>query len=133
MSAIIHIEGRAGRDAESSTLPTGTDVCKVSVAVTIYKGRDKESVTNWYNVAMFGNAAKLLADVRKGDSLLVCGTLEVRDYTAKDGSAKHSLDINAQYFTNLSKFVKPREEGNDAPPTRAPRKPEPAFDDIAPF
>ena len=136
MSAIIHIEGHAGRDSESSALPTGTDVCKVSVAVTIYKGRDKEKVTNWYNVAMFGNSAKAIADVRKGDSLMVCGTLEIREYTDKSGEKRTSNDINGQYVSNLSKFVRSRSDDDGGGSSYAPRqqrKPEPAFDDIAPF
>lgn len=130
MSAIIHIQGYAGQDVKHKESASGTPISEVSVAVSVYNGPNAEKTTNWYRVTMFGNFAKQIADVRKGDYLVVSGEFKVREYE-KDGVKNQSLEVMGQSVQNISKFIKPRAEGSSAP--REQRKPEPAFDDIAPF
>lgn len=125
MSAIVHIQGNLGSDPVVETLQSGTEVAKFSVAVTIYKGRDKEKVANWYRVAVFGKQVQLVSDWRKGQTVGVHGRLEVREYE-KDWGTKYSLDLTAEGLTNFSKFVNAK-SGDSAPapaPAPAPaRKP----------
>ena len=122
MSAIVHIQGNLGGDPTTETLPSGVEVAKFSVAVTIYKGRDKEKVTNWYRVAVFGKQTQLVADWKKGQTVAVHGRLEVREYD-KDGEKRYSLDVTAEGLTNFSKFVNKQQGEDPAPPPRRPAAP----------
>lgn len=142
MSAFVHITGNVGNPPKFETTPSGAEVAKVSVAVNIYKGRDKEQVTNWFNVVVWGKMGETLRDWRKGDTVQVCGRLEMRDYESQ-GQARVSLDVTASEVSNLSKFVKPRGEAGgyaaSAPPAErraqaqaAPRREE-TEDDSLPF
>lgn len=119
MSAIITIQGYAGQDVKHKETGSGTPVSEVSIAVSVYNGANAERTTNWYRVTMFGNFAKAIADVRKGDYLTVTGEFKVREYE-KDGVKNQSLEVIGQYVQNVSKFLKPRQEssGGSAPPPR---------------
>src|SRR5690606_24027631 len=48
--------GRLGREPELRYTPNGTGVCTVSVAVTLYRGKDKEKDTLWLDVTAYGVA-----------------------------------------------------------------------------
>lgn len=124
MSAIVHIQGNLGSDPALETLQSGTEVAKFSVAVSIYKGRDKEKVTNWYRVTVFGKQVQLVSDWRKGHTVAVHGRLEVREYE-KDGAMKYSLDLTADGLTNFSKFVNAKGGDSSHAPAAAPA-PKPA-------
>ena len=124
MSAFATIVGNLGGDPKFDTTAGGTAVAKFAVAVSIYKGKDKESVTNWYAVAVFGKAADSVRDWKKGDHVQVMGDLEARPYE-KDGEKRVSLDLSGVKFTNFSKFVNGGRGGGDSTaasrPAPAPR------------
>lgn len=87
--SIVHISGRIGRDAEVRTVGD-QQVCNFSVAENIGFG-DKKS-TQWWGCALWGKrGASLSQYLTKGSAVTVCGEVSVRDYTGKDGSAKHEL------------------------------------------
>ena len=105
----ITIVGRAGKDAEVKTLSSGTDVCNFSVATTksYMKKGEKEwtKVTTWHNVKMFGKSARMAGMIRKGDNVIVIGSVEQRSWEA-DGQKKYITEISAEFFGVLKDYSK---------------------------
>ena len=93
--ATVTLIGHLGRDPESKYTPDGTTVVNFSVATT-RKRRDAE-VTTWWRCALFGKRAETFAEyLHKGDPVLIQGEPYQRSYTAKDGSAGVSLEVDVK-------------------------------------
>lgn len=102
----ITVIGNVGRDVELKFSAGGTPICKFSLADTKGKKGDPKQHTSWYDVVVFNKLAEnIAANVRKGDRLMVLGTLQVQDYEAKDGTKKKRVEIIADYVGDaLSNF-----------------------------
>jgi single-strand DNA-binding protein len=95
--AQVQLLGNTGRDPEMSYSPNGDAVTKFSIAVT-RKTKEKE-VTTWFNCIAFRNQAETINHyVHKGDMVFVQGTLDVRQYTTKDGRNGTALDVLVDKF-----------------------------------
>lgn len=98
MAANITITGRLGRDPETRTAGSST-VVELSVASThrANVGGEWQEVTTWYRASVWGKRDQGTVErfAAKGSYVVVSGTLEPREYKAKDGAAKLSLEINA--------------------------------------
>ena len=114
MGAYITIHGNIGKAPELKSLPSGVEVAEFSVAVNHWKGRDREATTSWFRVSIFGKPADAVRDWQKGDMVIVNGELELREYTAQDGSKRTSADLKGQGFTNVSKMMRARGSGSGA-------------------
>jgi single-strand DNA-binding protein len=93
--------GNLGRDPEMRYTPNGKAVTEFSVAVT-HRGRDPQSGewadlgTDWFRVSVWGDRAERAAEeFRKGMRVLVEGRFRTREYEAKDGQKRISLDVTA--------------------------------------
>lgn len=122
------IIGHIGRDPETRFLPDGKPVCQFSVAVTKkMKGQD---ATTWWRVSAFGRTAEIAQQyLAKGSPVLVAGEPVLREYQAKDGSTKSSLELTADRLTLLGARdsvgeTQERPARTEASTTRAPRRPE---------
>lgn len=89
--------GYIGRDAETKEVKD-TTVTNFSVAVKTGWG-DRES-TLWVSCAIWGQRGEKLAQyLTKGSAVTVSGDVDVRAYSAKDGSAKAEMTCNVQRVT----------------------------------
>ena len=91
--------GNLTRDPELKALPSGQNVCSVSLAAnevfTTKNGEKKES-TEYGNIVIFGKQAENTAKyLKKGDSALVEGKLQTRSWE-KDGVKMYRTEIIAQ-------------------------------------
>ena len=98
----VIITGNLTRDPEVRSLPSGTSVCKLRVAVN---SRRKDSASgewvdkpNYFDVTVWGaqgeNCATYLA---KGRPVAIDGRLDWREWEAKDGGGKRqSVEIIAE-------------------------------------
>ncbi len=92
------IYGNLTRDPELKALPSGMNVCSMSIATNrVYKDRDggrKESV-DYHNIVVFGvqaeNSAKYL---KKGNGVYVEGRLQTQSWE-KDGQKQYRTEIVA--------------------------------------
>jgi single-strand DNA-binding protein len=125
------IIGNVGRDAEMKYLQNGTAVTNFSVATTEgwtdKSTNERKEKTIWFRCAVWGksaeNAHKL---IKKGEQVLIVGTVEARAYTGKNGEPMASLEIRVDTWRLLgSKPVRP-DNVHDMP-TQAPP---PQADDI---
>ncbi len=98
----LAIIGSLGRDPELRSTPNGIPVCTFSVGVTRRKSGE-EPQTDWFRVTAWRqlgeNCARYLA---KGKKVFVSGPVSVSTYTAKDGTARASLEVTAEDVEFLS-------------------------------
>jgi single-strand DNA-binding protein len=94
---VISVTGRVG-SVDFKTTPGGMKVLSISLAVggTKKVNGNWEKVTTWLKTAAFDKRAEALSNlITKGSRIGVTGTLEVREFEAKDGSKGKSVEINA--------------------------------------
>jgi len=88
----IFIIGNLCKDPELRTTPSGVPVCTFTIAVNGRKPEDTQffRITTWRQTAE--NCQRFLA---KGRKVAVTGAVSLNTYTAKDGTTKASLEVNA--------------------------------------
>jgi single-strand DNA-binding protein len=92
------IYGNLTRDPELKALPSGMNVCSMSLATNrVYKDRDgnRQENTDYHNVVVFGaqaeNSAKYLT---KGNGVYIEGRLQTRSWE-KDGQKQYRTEVVA--------------------------------------
>jgi single-strand DNA-binding protein len=126
------IIGNLGADPELRYTPSGKAVTDLRVAVNDNrKGPDGEWIeeTLWFRVSVWEQQAERLAEqLRKGNKIYAEGQLRAREYEARDGQKRTSLELAFARVVNLER--RPRDEGgagagdgsySDAPPQVRPR------------
>jgi len=112
----VVITGNLTRDPELRSIPNGTSVCSLRVAVN---GRRKDAESgqwvdkpNYFDVTVFGaqgeNCAQYLA---KGRPVAVEGRLNWREWEAQDGGKRQSVDIIADTVQFLGSRDAPQSNG----------------------
>ena len=95
----IIIMGRLTKDPEERKTPSGTAICKFSVAVNrSYKGKDGNKVeeTDFFEVDAWGSTGETVGRYfRKGDMILVEGQMRNNNYTDSNGVKHYSMRLNA--------------------------------------
>jgi single-strand DNA-binding protein len=92
------IFGNLTRDPELKALPSGMQVCSLSLATNrVYNDRDgkRQEATDYHNVVVFGKQAENCAKyLTKGNSAYVEGRLQTRSWD-KDGQKQYRTEVVA--------------------------------------
>ncbi len=128
------IIGNLGADPELRYTPSGKAVTNLRVAVNDRsRGPDGEWVeeTLWFRVSVWEQQAERLAEqLRKGNKIYAEGQLRAREYEARDGQKRTSLELAFARVVNLERRTRDEEGGasgggggsyGDAPPQVKPR------------
>jgi single-strand DNA-binding protein len=114
----IRVRGRLGNDPELKTV--GADnlqLVNFSLAHTPRSKKNGEWVdgeTNWYRVVRFGSGAEAIAQtVKKGDEVIVIGTMKLNNYTDKNGVEKTQMEITASEIGVVPKIARNKPQSND--------------------
>ena len=100
-SAIVHIIGNLGADAQMKTI-AGTNVSSFSIAVSSKTG--KGETTTWYRVDCWGKLGETLNQyLTRGKSVYVTGNLMQEEFTDKDGNKRTVLQVKASEISLLDK------------------------------
>ena len=95
--------GHAGQNADTRVLENGTKVGRIplatSKAIKQPDGSFKE-LTTWHNIVGYAYSAEKLAQVKKGDKIMIEGEISSRQYD-KDGEKRYITDIIADKVINL--------------------------------
>ena len=110
------IIGNLGRDPEMRYTPNGRPVTEFSVAVSHSRpdgsGGWIDEGTDWYRVTVWGDRAERTAEqFRKGNKVFVEGRFRTREYEARDGQKRTSLEITADNVISLDARARNDEEG----------------------
>jgi single-strand DNA-binding protein len=96
---VVVITGNLTADPELRSLPSGTSVCKLRVAVNTRRksaSGEWEDKPNYFDVTVWGaqgeNCARFLA---KGRPVGVQGRLEWREWESQEGQKRQAVDIIA--------------------------------------
>lgn len=113
---VVVITGNLTRDPDLRSTPSGTSVCNLRVAVNSRRkdGQTGEWVDkpNYFNVTVWGAQGESCAEyLAKGRPVAIEGRLDWREWDAKDGAKRESVDIIANSVQFLGS--KP-EEGSEA-------------------
>lgn len=87
--------GRLVSDPEMRTSASGVEFCKFKIAVDRrYKNKDGEHEADFIPCSVWRQTAAFVNNYwKKGDPILVCGSLETRSYTDKDGNNRTAYEI----------------------------------------
>jgi len=104
----IQIVGNLGRDPELRYTPSGRPVTEFSVAVNQSTKNQQTGewveATDWFRVSVWGDRGERAAEnLRKGNRVLVDGRFRTREYEAKDGQKRISLEITADTVLSLDR------------------------------
>jgi single-strand DNA-binding protein len=106
--------GRLGRDPELRYTPSGIPVSSFSIAVDrpMAPNAQGERETDWIDIVAWRQNAEFAANyLGKGRLVAVEGRLQIRSWTAQDGTKRKSAEVVADHLRGLDR---PR-EGTDAP------------------
>ena len=97
--------GNLGRDPEVRTMQNGGKVANLNLA-TSENWKDKatgerKEKTEWHRVVIFGQLADIAERyLKKGSKVYVCGQLQTRKWTDKDGQEKYTTEVVLQGFNS---------------------------------
>ena len=107
----ITLTGRLTQDPELRTLPSGTQVCRLRLAVA-GMGRGGRDEPGYINVSAFGNAGEAAARVlTKGWLVAVDGRLQYGEWETDEGTRRHDYEI----VGNVEFLAAPRGENDNHP------------------
>jgi single-strand DNA-binding protein len=104
----VMIIGNLGRDPEMRYTPNGRPVTEFSVAVNQSTKNQQTGewveATDWFRVTVWGDRAERTAEqLRKGNRVFVEGRFRTREYDARDGQHRTSLEITADSVVSLDR------------------------------
>ena len=97
----VTLYGNLTRDPELKALPSGMNVCNISIATNrVYKDKDGKKVeqVEYHNVVAFGKQADLIAQyLTKGSPIYLNGRLQTRTWD-KDGQKQYRTEVMVETF-----------------------------------
>lgn len=97
----VILMGNLTADVELKTTPSGVSVCSFSIAVGRKLSKEQQVnpdavKTDFINIVAWRNTAEFISRYfSKGKSIVVVGQLQVRSYTAQDGSKRYVTEVVA--------------------------------------
>lgn len=127
----IFLIGNLTGDPEYQVSASGVPVCRFSIAVNRRRSnvQEGERDADFFRITTFRKTAELCGSfLAKGRKVGIVGSLQINDYTDKEGNKRQSIDVTADEV----EFLTPKGESGEQP---APKKStlEPVSDDTLPF
>ena len=101
MSVQVTLTGRLGADPEMTYAPSGVAITKMRVVTDrrVNEGGEWKSVdTSWHYVTAFKQLAEGCAEeLRKGDLVIVVGTIKQREYETREGEKRSVWEVTANH------------------------------------
>lgn len=99
------IDGNLTKDAEITTTSIGKTLCSFTIANNDYSSKTVKA--QFFDVKIWGEKGENLSKyLKKGVGVFLCGKVKIDSYTAKDGSKRQNIYIEAnelQFIYNRSK------------------------------
>ena len=97
MNKVILI-GRLTKNPELRFTPSGTAVCTVNLAIDRRNfSKEQEKTADFITVIIWGKQAESTANyISKGCKFGVCGRIQTRSYTDKDGNKRYITEVVAE-------------------------------------
>ena len=114
----VILGGRLTADPELKQTPQGTSVTSFSLAVTRRTSKDKEAQTDFITCVAWRQTADFICRFfKKGSSICISGTIQVRTWNDNNGNKRYATEVVAEEAF----FVDAKADGdanavNNAPP-----------------
>ena len=96
----VIIIGNMTQDPELKQTQSGTSVCSFNVAVNRFSKEPVAKKVDFFTVVAWQTKAEFVTRYfKKGQSIIVCGRLENRDWSDKQGNERVSTEIVAEEVT----------------------------------
>ncbi len=106
-------------DPELKQTPTGISVCRFRLAVQRRYVKDQEQTADFIDVVAWRQTAEFVSRYfKKGRPILVCGQLQSRNWTDKDGGKRSSVEVIADEVSFVES--KGNSQTGDAPAQYTP-------------
>ena len=96
----VFLIGRVTRDPEIKTLPSGKNLCQISIATDRFytdKDGNKKQETEFHNVILFGRLAEIASQyLKKGSLVFIEGRLRTRNWEDESGNKRSRTEIIAE-------------------------------------
>ena len=90
----VILGGRLTQDIELKQTQSGLSVCTFSLAVNRKVAKDQEQKTDFFTCTAWRQTAEFLSRYfKKGSSLCIVGSLQVREWEDKNGQKRYSTEI----------------------------------------
>lgn len=109
----IILQGRLTADPEAKSTQAGVSVCRFTIAVDRrFKGENGAKEADFIEVVAWRQTADFVAQYfKKGQEIIVCGSLQMRKWKDKDGNNRISAEVVADEVT----FTAPKGDASPAP------------------
>ena len=130
---VIVLFGRLTRDPQLSYTPSGTAVVDTALASNrIWKGKDgqKQEKVLFVDLRCFGRMAENINQYfKKGDPILISGSLEFDQWTAQDGTKRSRHRVVLTGFQFLPNGNQGQRQGNGGQQQAPQGQRQPGWDD----
>lgn len=120
----VQLIGRLGKDPETRFIPSGTKVCKFSIAVSRrWRASDGElkEATDWFTVEAWGHLGEICQKyLTKGRLVYVEGRLQPDKYEDSKGETKYVMRIVLQSMQMLDRKIDETQVGEEMEPVEEP-------------
>ena len=126
----VILVGNLTADPELKTLQNGTHSVTFDLGVLRRYVKEGEPQTDFIRCVAWRQTADFICKFfKKGNAILVCGQLQTRSFTNKDGNRQFVVEVVVDEATFVEKKVQQGQGGGRAPSVDA-SEPEPHFDEI---
>ena len=114
----VILGGRLTADPELRQTNSGLAVCSFNLAINRKGGKDEDRRADFIPCTAWRERAEFLSKYfRKGSSLCVVGSLQVRDYTDKDGNKRYATEVIVDEISFVDSKGEEKEQTQSAPKT----------------
>lgn len=132
----IFLIGNLTADPDYSVTSSGIPMCRFSIAVNRrFSGQNEEKNVDFFRIVTFRKTAENCASfLAKGRKVGVTGSIQINDYTDKEGNRRTGVEVLADEVEFLSPKVDGVSGMNDTPSSNRSNEPlVPINDDTLPF
>lgn len=109
----VILGGRLTADVELKTTQSGVSVCSFSLAVNRKVGKDKPQEADFISCTAWRGTAEFISKYfKKGSSLCVIGSIQVRNWTDQNGQKRYATDV----IVDEALFVDSKSDGGQEQP-----------------
>jgi single-strand DNA-binding protein len=111
----VIIQGNVSSEVELKQTQSGTSVCSFNVAVNRFSKEPDAKKVDFFTVVAWQAKAEFVSRYfKKGSPILVCGRLENREWSDKQGNKRISTEIIAEEITFVGNKESSAEAKNEA-------------------
>lgn len=122
--------GRIATDPDAKTTPNGVRVCSFRIAVDRRPNAQGERIADFINVVAWRQQADFVANyLGKGRLIGIDGRLQVRTWTATDGTRRNAAEVVVESIEALDRPKEHAQASAEAPSPASVPQTEPAMND----